>query len=203
MTKNSKFVPISKDGIGTRLTALVAKLGGVPIVSGKMGLAGNTLRRWMSGEGMIRLDDAAVICAESDASLEWLATGTGPVSAAGSSESGLSVVPGAGGDAALAVPAGLLPGGRTGCSAHQVHGDAMLPSLPPGSTVVVDRNQTQLLDGQVYMLTLGGAATYRRAQAAPGGFRLVADNQKYESYTLDALGSDSIAGRVVLVLAAV
>lgn len=201
--KNSEMVPNSRNGIGTRLTALVAKAGGIAEVTEKTGWAVSSLRRWMNGETAIKLEDAQEICGMTDSSLEWLASGAGPVSAAGSSESGLSVVPGADGDAALAVPAGLLPGGRTGCSAHQVHGDAMLPSLSPGSTVVVDRNQTQLLDGQVYMLTLGGAATYRRAQAAPGGFRLVADNQKYESYTLDALGSDSIAGRVVLVLAAV
>ena len=201
--KNSEMVPNSRNGIGTRLTALVAKAGGITEVTDKTGWAVSSLRRWMKGETAIKLEDAQELCGMTDSSLEWLASGSGAVTAAGSDESGLSVVPGDDGGAALAVPAGLLNGGRAGCKAYQVHGDAMLPSLPPGSTVVVDSKQAQLLDGQVYMLTLGGAATYRRAQAAPGGFRLVADNQKYESYTLDALGSGSIVGRVVLVLAAV
>ena len=155
--KNSEMVPNSRNGIGTRLTALVAKAGGITEVTEKTGWAVSSLRRWMNGETAIKLEDAQELCGMTDSSLEWLASGSGAVTAAGSDESGLSVVPGDDGGAALAVPAGLLNGGRAGCKAYQVHGDAMLPSLPPGSTVVVDSKQAQLLDGQVYMLTLGGA----------------------------------------------
>lgn len=201
--KNSEMVPFSRNEIGTRVTAVVAKAGGINEVVKKTGWAVSSLRRWMNGDTPIKLEDAQQLCEMTETSLGWLATGVGATEYEGSTVDGLAVIQDAEARAVIAVNSALLGAERLNHQAYKVHGDAMLPALPPGATAIVDGSQVELLDGQIYMLSLGGAVTFRRAQAAVGGFRLVADNSKYESYTLDAIGSDSIAGRVVLALASV
>ncbi len=78
--------------------------------------------------------------------------------------------------------------------------DAMTPTLPPGAIVGIDRSQTAVSDGGIYVVSLkepsGEHPTIRRLYKVRGGLRLRADNERHADLT--ALRKQArVVGRVV------
>lgn len=78
--------------------------------------------------------------------------------------------------------------------------DAMTPTLSPGAIVGIDRSQTAVSDGGIYVVSLkepsGERLTIRRLYKVRGGLRLRADNERHADLT--ALRKQArVVGRVV------
>lgn len=78
--------------------------------------------------------------------------------------------------------------------------DAMTPTLLPGAIVGIDRSQTAVSDGGIYVVSLkepsGERLTIRRPYKVRGGLRLRADNERHADLT--ALRKQArVVGRVV------
>lgn len=83
----------------------------------------------------------------------------------------------------------------------RVSGDSMLPTLQPGSTVMIDTTATRVTSG-IYAINLGGAAMVKRLQALLGGvIRVISDNPAYDAFQIKRHAAEtdgfSIIGRVV------
>lgn len=80
-------------------------------------------------------------------------------------------------------------------------GDSMEPSIYPGDALLVDRAQTQVQDGRVFLLRFGDEVRVKRLfKRADGGLRIVSDNSgKYpeEIVTAAEMEHIEIIGRVV------
>ena len=80
-------------------------------------------------------------------------------------------------------------------------GDSMEPSIYPGDALLVDRAQTQVQDGRVFLLRFGYEVRVKRLfKRADGGLRIVSDNGgKYPEEVVTAAEMEhiEIIGRVV------
>lgn len=79
-----------------------------------------------------------------------------------------------------------------------VRGDSMEPLLKDGDTVLVDQSDTAVMDGRIYVVTLGDELRVKRLQKTLRGYVLRSENSRYadiiiEGNDLDAL---KIHGRV-------
>jgi phage repressor protein C with HTH and peptisase S24 domain len=76
----------------------------------------------------------------------------------------------------------------------------MALELPDGSTVGVDRSDTQIRDGKLYALDHDGMLRVKQVHRLPGGgLRLVSFNDEYpdEEYTVDQVAEAiRVIGRV-------
>lgn len=79
-------------------------------------------------------------------------------------------------------------------------GDSMEPSIKSGDTLLIDRNQNQVQDRNVYVLRYGDEIRVKRLYRRPdGGLRIVSDNPLYpeEIVTAADMHHIEIIGRVV------
>lgn len=81
-------------------------------------------------------------------------------------------------------------------------GDSMLPTIPDGSLMVVDRSQTEIDHGCIYVFTVGHSVLVKRARwRMDGKLELVSDNGA-AGYPIEIFGPDRVdelspVGRVV------
>ncbi|MCX2697043.1 XRE family transcriptional regulator [Ochrobactrum chromiisoli] len=89
------------------------------------------------------------------------------------------------------------------CVLLESKGDSMLPSIPGGSLLVVDRSKTEIEDDMVFVFRVGPGIKVKRAVwRIDGNLDLVSDNDKYPPETYGPDRADEIApiGRVMLIL---
>ncbi len=81
--------------------------------------------------------------------------------------------------------------------AIRVVGDSMENTLNENSIVLVDRRQTELVDGNIFVVnTPGGVFIKRIAKNPSGGINLISDNRNYETTTV-APEDLRVIGRVI------
>lgn len=86
------------------------------------------------------------------------------------------------------------------CALIRVHGDAMQPLLWNDDLVLVNLDETKVLDGKVYAVRVGQEVYFRYLQSVPGGrLKLSSENPNYEDITLD-IKNDSMRESEVQVL---
>lgn len=74
-------------------------------------------------------------------------------------------------------------------------GDSMIPTIPDGAAVIIDRRRTQALDGKVYVIRIDERHYVKRVQwLIGGGLRLISDNKLYDP--LDISKDDMNASNV-------
>lgn len=86
------------------------------------------------------------------------------------------------------------------CAVIWARGDSMMPTIPDGSALVVDRSQVEIADGCIMVLNVAGSLLVKRVQRLISGeIRLVSDNRGYEPETLapHMLDQVRVVGRVV------
>ncbi|QGA56522.1 XRE family transcriptional regulator [Brucella sp. 2280] len=89
------------------------------------------------------------------------------------------------------------------CVILESKGDSMLPTIPGGSLLVVDRSKTEVDDETVFVFRVGPGIKVKRAVwRIDGNLDLVSDNDKYPPETYGPDRADEIApiGQVMLVL---
>lgn len=74
---------------------------------------------------------------------------------------------------------------RVHTEAIKCTGDSMFPSLRDGDVMFIDRSQTELKDGEVYVVRFGDDLFVKRLYKMPGG-KIVArsDNDRYPEFNL-------------------
>ena len=82
------------------------------------------------------------------------------------------------------------------CAMLRVQGESMEPTVPAGSSILVDRSRTRRRDGEIFALrTAEGMVVKRAVKGADGGWQLASDHAAWEpvAFPADAV----IVGRVV------
>lgn len=75
-----------------------------------------------------------------------------------------------------------------------VRGDSMEPLLKDGDTLLVDQSDTEIMDGRIYVVTLGDELRVKRIQKGFKGYVLRSENPRYADITIE--GDDLAAFRV-------
>lgn len=86
------------------------------------------------------------------------------------------------------------------CAVIWARGDSMMPTIPDGSALVVDRSQVEVADGCIMVLNVAGSLLVKRVQRLTSGeIRLISDNRDYEPEVLaqHQLEQLRVIGRVV------
>ena len=80
----------------------------------------------------------------------------------------------------------------------QVRGDSMEPLMEDGDTLLVDQSDTQVMDGKIYVVTLGDELRVKRVQKGMRGYILRSENPRYADITIDGadLADFRVHGRV-------
>ena len=84
-----------------------------------------------------------------------------------------------------------------GCAIMRISGDSMEPTLPDGSSILVDRNRRDRVDFRVYVVRTGAGLMVKRAVEQRGEWLLVSDNP--EAAPLRWLADAEIVGEVLWV----
>lgn len=85
------------------------------------------------------------------------------------------------------------------CSVIWAHGDSMMPTIPDGSALIVDRSQIEVKNGSIMVIGVGDDLLVKRIRRLDGLIDLISDNQAYAPETLgpDTLQQLRVIGRVV------
>ena len=75
-----------------------------------------------------------------------------------------------------------------------VRGDSMEPLLKDGDTILLDQSDTEIMDGRIYVVTLGDELRVKRVQKSVRGYVLRSENARYADITVE--GEDIAAFRV-------
>ena len=84
-----------------------------------------------------------------------------------------------------------------GCAIMRISGDSMEPTLPDGSSILVDRNRRDRIDFRVYVVRTGAGLMVKRAVEQRGEWLLASDNP--EVAPLRWLADAEIVGEVLWV----
>ena len=227
MPESPEKVLLRKNGIGTRLRDVVAKLGGGKPAVENADFALSTLNRYIAGESQIGLEDAADMCARAGVSLEWLATGAGEPQIPGAAASvggddlvgEYALIPGydvhaSAGNGSI-VPSSEVPTRRLAFRQRWLQhrglnerdlvlvfakGDSMEPTISDNNTLMVDTSEQRAEDGGIYVIRHGEHLVVKRTQLVFGqGIRLISDNKAYpeQMVDFDAATDLQVVGRVV------
>ena len=79
-----------------------------------------------------------------------------------------------------------------------IRGDSMEPTLKDGDTVLIDQSEKEILDGRIYVVTLGDELRVKRVQKGWDGIVLTSDNPRYSDIHIAArdLEAFKVHGRV-------
>lgn len=105
-----------------------------------------------------------------------------------------------GGDAYMLFDRNLITtlGGAGKLAACEVSDDAMDPTLPIGSSVIVDLSQTRIERDGLYLLQVGGHEVVRRVfRQVNGALRVAGDNPVYRDGMTVQPDEITVTGRVV------
>ncbi|WP_246449047.1 S24 family peptidase [Paracoccus amoyensis] len=86
------------------------------------------------------------------------------------------------------------------CSVIWAHGDSMMPTIPDGSALIVDRSQTEVKNGSIMVIGVGDDLLVKRVRRRLDGLiDLISDNSAYAPETLGpaSLQQLRVVGRVV------
>ena len=87
------------------------------------------------------------------------------------------------------------------CDMIFASGDSMEPVITHGDALMLDRSKREVIDGQIYIIRYDNELMCKRLQKLPPKrIKVISDNKKYESYTIDLSEPEidfEIIGRVM------
>jgi hypothetical protein len=89
---------------------------------------------------------------------------------------------------------------QTQHTVFEVNNDTMSPTINPGATITIDKNQTSIIQGKIYAFEFNEEITPRRIQRGLAGeLTLISDNPMYDNVRLDKHEADKaiVIGRVI------
>lgn len=175
-----------------RLQALVDSLSGgnVSRFAKFCGLSESNIRMWINGPSKPSLDKAIQIVKACGVSLDWLFLDQEPevreepnttlvarYSVKAPIESGVLVL--SDNEGHEPVFRDLLM--RLGLSEQQARflracGDSMLPTIADGDPLIVEASAGDIIDGRIYVFTIGDGAYVKRLRRGPGKLIMISDN---------------------------
>jgi phage repressor protein C with HTH and peptisase S24 domain len=224
---NENHVPFLIKDIGTRINEVSAIIGGKKEVAKVAGLSESQLHRIVAGDSQPKLEPIVAIARAANISLEWLATGEGPMRpdevregrANYSVEMGeFALIPGYNVEVAAGV--GTFPGGeestRKLAFRHKwlryrnlkpenlvlvfAKGDSMEPTINDNNTLMIDTSNRELIDGHIYVIRTDGHLIVKRIQKLWNkGILLLSDNKEYREQQIEPNEADDleVIGKVV------
>lgn len=224
---NENHVPFLIKDIGTRINEVSAIIGGKKEVAKVAGLSESQLHRIVAGDSQPKLEPIVAIARAANISLEWLATGEGPMRpdevregrANYSVEMGeFALIPGYNVEVAAGV--GTFPGGeestRKLAFRHKwlryrglkpenlvlvfAKGDSMEPTINDNNTLMIDTSNRELSDGHIYVIRTDGHLIVKRIQKLWNkGILLLSDNKEYREQQIEPNEADDleVIGKVV------
>lgn len=189
-------------------------------VAHKCGVSEAVLRKYLSGASTPNVDRLCALAECLNVSVEWLATGEGPmrregISQAGVVQEGYAKIPlydvraAAGGGAIVEREdiVGLVLFSRVWIERElhlqpanlyllYIEGDSMEPTLRPGDLALIDHSARHVNRDGIYVIRMGDALLVKRIQRLPGdALKVTSDNTAYEPFTLDL--SAQVAGKLL------
>lgn len=199
-----------------RMKFVIDKLGGTSKTAEITGFAEPTIRRWLTGETEPRFFNIAQISQIVGISLNWIAFGTDTLTKIDHSEFALlphyEVQASAGhgivnydSEKSMKFHAfrqdWLTSKGLKAkdLMTLNVKGDSMFPTINDKDTIVVDKSQTTLNDGLIYVLRQGDDLLVKRVQRLLKGITLISDNSIYAPMQVLSVDLEnfSVIGQVV------
>lgn len=177
-----------------RLKSLIQELdkGNVSAFARRCGVEDASVRQWLKGPSKPSLDKALAVAQACDVSLDWLAGAKSEelfessmaeitklafrASAGGGSfvldeEAGSATISGQ-----LLQRLGLAPNRARLLFAS---GDSMLPTIADGEPLIVEAGEDSLIDGRIYVFTVGDAAFVKRLRRGPTSLVMISDNPEW------------------------
>lgn len=224
---NENHVPFLIKDIGTRINEVSAIIGGKKEVAKVAGLSESQLHRIVAGDSQPKLEPIVAIARAANISLEWLATGEGPMrpGEVGEGRANYSVEMGEfalipGYNVEVAAGVGTFPGGeestRKLAFRHKwlrfrglkpenlvlvfAKGDSMEPTINDNNTLMIDTSNRELIDGHIYVIRTDGHLIVKRIQKLWNkGILLLSDNKEYREQQIEPNEADDleVIGKVV------
>lgn len=204
-----KSDPILTFGIGTRIDAIMKKVGGPKSLANMAGISESQLYRLISGESQGKIENIAAIARAGDVSIDWLAfgresvavnEGATPYDVAHDYAPALNSVM-----QRLAFKREWIEGKglkNTDLIVVKINDDAMSPTISPGWITLVDcrpANERPTTDG-IYALMWDGQPRAKRLQPdLQGGVWVRNDNKAYtdQHMTKDQAADLHVIGRII------
>jgi phage repressor protein C with HTH and peptisase S24 domain len=211
------------DEFRQRLRLIMQQFGSIADLALAVGVSDNAVYKWISGRGQPSMVSLVNLAKAAGVSVEWLATGRGPVANAKADVHSASEA-----SEFIQMPRHGIRNSslRLGIQSSQIvdhlsfradwlqHrlgtdprslalveaiGDSMSPTVDDGDVVLVDLRETRFKDDGIYVLRAGNDLSIKRIQRQPdGSLTIRSDNAAYERLTVSP---DMIAlfGRVIWV----
>lgn len=224
--KDSESVPNPNKGIGTRISEISEMMGGRKKAAQSAGVALSTFHRWLAGDSVPALDSIARLAQSAGVSLDWVATGEGPMQLSKSAaipntevlgmedyafvplyDAQCSAGPGAWNENCRVLThisftryslrkQGLTP---EHLSAVRNDGDSMYPDIANGDTVLIDHTRTTIEGEGIYIIRLEDHLYAKRLQRNFDGVSIISTNKEYREVVVprDRLHELEIIGRAV------
>ena len=191
------------------------------------GLSESQLHRIVAGESQPKLEPIVAIARAANISLDWLATGEGPMRSGEINESAadynvemeeFALIPGY--NVEVAAGSGAFPDGeestRKLAFRHKwlsfrglkpenlvlvfAKGDSMEPTINDNNTLMIDTSNRELSDGHIYVIRTDGHLIVKRIQMLWNkGILLLSDNKEYREQQIEPNEADDleVIGKVV------
>lgn len=177
-----------------RLKSLIDELdgGNVSAFARRCGVEDASVRQWLKGPSKPSLDKALAVAQACKVSLDWLAglaseeifglsmvevpklnfrASAGDGSFVLEEEAGMATISGQ-----LLQQLGL---GHKRARLLFASGDSMLPTIADGEPLIVETGEDHIIDGRIYVFTIGNAAFVKRLRRGPTSLIMISDNPEW------------------------
>lgn len=197
------------DNFKDRIAKVIELLGGPGKACKAIGVSYTTLNRWKSGKAEPSRSNLVSMATSAKVNIEWLAMGEEETTNSNKCASynaahdyadcDYAFIPAfdietaskfALSDANIPNAERCLPFPKGWIKLHNLqagnllafftHGDTMIPTIPEGASIIIDKTRNQALDGKVYVIRIAERFYIKRVQwLLNGGLRLISDNKMY------------------------
>lgn len=210
------------ESFARRIDIAINKIGGEKVVNAKLNLSAPTLGRWKDGTSDPKMSNMVAFAQTAGVSLDWLLTGVGEpnleyTANIPANDDEYDYVPAYSNVRASAghgvfnddiQPTTYLAFRKDWLNGRGLKvkdlviiftdGDSMSPTIPDGSTLVIDRSRNYPKDGKIYVIRIDDRLYVKRVQwILNGGLRLISDNKFYEP--LDISRSELEQGNIEVI----
>ncbi len=214
------------DGFSERLDIVVKKIGSMEKARQLINVSEPTIGRWKNGTSDAKLSNIIALAKAGNVSLDWLIFGIGDnkeelITKKIKQDDEYVYIPFY--DIQASAGLGLFTEGATAPTKHlafrkrwvtakglqanklialHTQGDSMEPTIKDGAIIIINTNETKVIDGKLYVVRIEEELYIKRIQKIPQGIRLISDNRtiydpldiKWEDYTPDQL---QICGQLI------
>lgn len=197
MARADELYEMTRSGLFQRLKAAVQAAGGNKAVSEASGVSISTLNAYLAGTMMPSLAKLAAIAQACGVTIDFLVSGAVSSHPDTASENGASLIPvrnlafsASAGNGSLVLdeeaPQTLFAAAvleRLRLRPHNARllravGDSMRPTIEDGDPLLVDLGETEVIDGRIYVFTIGDQVLVKRLRRRGSRLLMRSDNRE-------------------------